>query len=125
MARVLVKHSGDIGVQAVKGANKAAIQVLISAQEGPNFILRRFIIEPGGIIPKHTNTVEHEQYILRGKACVSINMDVFTVEAGDVVFIPAGAAHWYVNNGQEDFEFLCIIPNSTDELKFIQESNNC
>jgi len=120
-----VKHSGDVEAQAVKGANKANIQVLISRQEGPNFMLRRFIIEPGGIIPKHTNTVEHEQYVLHGKACISINMEVFTVEAGDVVFIPAGAAHWYVNNGQTNFEFLCIIPNKKDEIKFVEESNNC
>ncbi len=120
-----VKHSGAIEAQAVKGANKAAIQVLISAQEAPNFLLRRFVIEPGGSIPKHTNTVEHEQYVLRGKACISINMEVFTVQTGDVVFIPAGAAHWYVNNGQTSFEFLCIIPNKKDDLQFVVESNNC
>jgi quercetin dioxygenase-like cupin family protein len=52
-------------------------------------------------------------------------MEVFTVKAGDVVFIPAGAPHWYVNNGDEDFEFLCIIPNTKDEIKMVEESNNC
>jgi quercetin dioxygenase-like cupin family protein len=52
-------------------------------------------------------------------------MEVFTVKAGDVVFIPAGAPHWYVNNAQEDFEFLCIVPNIKDEIKLVEESNNC
>ncbi len=122
---MLVKHSDTIEAQAIKGANKAVLQVLISAQEGANFILRRFSIEPGGSIPKHTNTVEHEQYVLHGTACISINMDVFTVQAGDVVFVPAGAAHWYVNNGRTNFEFLCIIPNKKDDLQFVVESNNC
>ena len=120
-----VKHSRDVGAQPVKGANKATIQVLISSQEGPHFAMRRFVIQRGGIMPKHTNTVEHEQYVLRGQACISINMDVFTVKAGDVVFIPEGAPHWYVNNGDEDFEFLCIIPNKPDAIKMVGEENNC
>jgi quercetin dioxygenase-like cupin family protein len=120
-----VKHSSDVEAQAVKGGIKASIQVLLSSQEGPNFAMRRFVIQRGGIMPNHTNRVEHEQYVLRGQACIGIKMEVFTVKAGDVVFIPAGAPHWYVNNAQEDFEFLCIIPNTKDEIKMVEESNNC
>ena len=120
-----VKHSSEIEIKEVQGGTKATIQVLISSQEAPNFAMRRFVIKSGGIMPKHTNMVEHEQYVLRGKACISINMDVFTVKAGDVVFIPEGAPHWYVNNGDEDFEFLCVVPNKKDEIKMVEESNNC
>ena len=120
-----VKHSSDVQAQAVKGADKATIQVLISPQEGPNFAMRRFVIKRGGSMPKHTNTVEHEQYVLRGRACIGIRMDVITVKAGDVVFIPEGVPHWYVNNGDEDFEFLCIIPNKKDEIRMTEESLNC
>ena len=120
-----VKHSSDIEAQPVKGGSKATIQVLISPQEGPNFCMRRFVIKRGGIMPKHTNTVEHEQYVLRGQACIGIRMDVLTVKAGDVVFIPKGVPHWYVNNGEEDFEFLCVIPNNKDDIRMLEESNNC
>jgi quercetin dioxygenase-like cupin family protein len=120
-----VKHSADIAAQPVKGGLKATLQVLISAQEAPNFAMRRFVIRPGGCMPKHTNTLEHEQYVLRGQACIGIGMDTFTVHAGDVVFIPEGAPHWYVNNTAEDFEFLCVIPAKKDEIRLIEESNNC
>jgi quercetin dioxygenase-like cupin family protein len=119
-----VKHTNDVEAMAVSGGIKTAIQVLISSQEGPNFAMRRFVIKRGGGMPKHTNTVEHEQFVLRGQACISINMDVFTVKAGDVIFIPEGAPHWYVNNGNEDFEFLCIIPNKKDEVRMIDD-NSC
>jgi hypothetical protein len=56
-----VKHVKDIPAQAVKAGELTSLQVLISAQEGPNFAMRRFVMETGGGMPKHTNTVEHEQ----------------------------------------------------------------
>ena len=114
-----VKHAQDVEAQVVKAGDKTTIQVLISAQEGPNFALRRFVMEPGGGMPEHTNTVEHEQYVLRGQASIGIGEETFDVRAGDVVFIPQGVPHWYQNVGEEDFEFLCIIPNKPDEIRII------
>ncbi|MFA5875005.1 MAG: cupin domain-containing protein [Anaerolineales bacterium] len=116
-----VKHAQDVEAQVVKAGDKATIQVLISAQEGPNFALRRFVMEPGGGMPEHTNTVEHEQYVLRGHANIGIGEETFDVRAGDVVFIPQGVPHWYKNVGEEDFEFLCIIPNKPDEIKIVDK----
>jgi quercetin dioxygenase-like cupin family protein len=120
-----VKHASAVEVQSVKGANKTTIQVLISPEEGPNFAMRRFVMKRGGFMPNHTNTVEHEQFVLRGHASISINGELFTVNAGDVVFIPEGAPHWYVNNADEDFEFLCIIPNKKDEIRVVDDKTNC
>jgi quercetin dioxygenase-like cupin family protein len=120
-----VKHVTEIESTAVKGASKTTIQVLISAQEGPNFAMRRFVLQRGGFMPSHTNTVEHEQYVLPGHACVNINGQTYQVSAGDVVYIPEGAPHWYVNNGDEDFEFLCIIPNKKDVISMLDGDRNC
>lgn len=114
-----VKHAQDVEAQVVKAGDKTTIQVLISAQEGPNFALRCFVMEPGGGMPEHTNTVEHEQYVLRGHANIGIGDETFDVRAGDVVFIPEGVPHWYQNVGEEKFEFLCIIPNKPDEIRII------
>lgn len=85
-----VKHAQDVEAQVVKVGDLTTIQVLISAQEGPNFALRRFVIKPGGGMPNHTNTVEHEQYVLKGHASIGIGEKTFDVSAGDVVFIPEG-----------------------------------
>lgn len=116
-----VKHAQDVEAQVVKVGDLTTIQVLISAQEGPNFALRRFVIKPGGGMPNHTNTVEHEQYVLKGHASIGIGEKTFDVSAGDVVFIPEGVPHWYQNMGEEDFEFLCIIPNKQDEIKIVEK----
>jgi len=116
-----VKHSVDVEKKNVAAGKDTTIQVLISAQEGPNFALRKFSMQPGGGMPRHTNTVEHEQYVLRGHAHIGIGEEDFEVKTGDVVFIPEGVVHYYENIGEEPFEFLCIVPNRQDEIKIVGE----
>lgn len=52
-------------------------------------------MQPGGGMPKHTNAVEYEQHVLKGRECVGIGEKVFEVNIGDAVLIPEGAPHWY------------------------------
>lgn len=118
-----VKHVKDVPAQAVKLGELTSIQILISAQEGPHFAMRRFVMEPGGGMPNHTNTVEHEQYVLQGHAMIGIGGEQIEVGTGDVVFIPEGVPHWYQNIGEENFEFLCLIPNKTDVISLVDEKN--
>lgn len=114
-----VKHAMDVEATIVKSGEKTTLQVLIPFTEGPNFAMRRFIMELGGGMPEHTNTVEHEQYVLQGHATIGIGDQVFDVHAGDVVFIPEGIPHWYRNIGTENFVFLCLIPNKPDEIRLV------
>ncbi len=116
-----VKHAGEVDSQVVKAGDKTSMQVLISSQEGPNFALRRFIIQPGGGMPSHTNTLEHEQYVLSGHARIGIGEKIFVVSSGDVLFIPQGMPHWYKNEGEEDFVFLCAIPNKEDRITLLDK----
>jgi quercetin dioxygenase-like cupin family protein len=116
---VPIKHSDNVPRETVKAGKGAYRQVLIGPDEAPNFTLRRFIMEPGGGIPAHTNTVEHEQYVLRGRAKIGIGDDVVEVKTGDVLYIPAGTPHWYEVQGAEPFEFLCIVPNQPDRMELV------
>jgi quercetin dioxygenase-like cupin family protein len=116
-----IKHSSDVEAKNVAAGKDTTIQVLISSQEGPNFALRKFSMKKGGGMPRHTNTVEHEQYILRGKATITIGGETHHVKTGDVVFIPEGAVHSYENTGEEPFEFLCIIPNKEDKITIMED----
>jgi quercetin dioxygenase-like cupin family protein len=117
-----VKHTSDVEAKNVAAGKDTAIQVLISPQEGPNFALRKFSMQKGGGMPLHTNTVEHEQYVLRGQAKIGIGGETYEVKQGDVVFIPAGVVHFYENTGEEPFEFLCIIPNKEDRIVIVDEA---
>ena len=112
-----VRHADDLPRDPVKAGSGTVRQVLIGPGEGPHFALRRFIMEPGGGMPLHTNTVEHEQYVLRGRATIRIGEETFQVGADDVVFIPAGVPHSYRAEGHEPFEFLCVVPNAEDRIE--------
>lgn len=118
-----VKHATDVEAQDVAAGKDTTIQVLISSKEGPNFALRKFSMQKGGGMPRHTNTVEHEQYVLRGKADITIGDETHHVKTGDVVFIPEGVIHSYQNSGEEPFEFLCIIPNKEDKIVVVDEAS--
>lgn len=114
-----VKHVSEFGLTPVTAGSETETQVLIGPDQGPNFALRRFVMQPGGGMPRHTNTVEHEQYVLRGQARVRIGDDVHEVKAGDVVYIPAGTPHSYEARGEEPFEFLCAVPNAPDKIEIL------
>lgn len=98
--------------------------VLVGPADGaPNFAIRRFVIQAGGSVPKHTNEVEHEQHVLEGEYVVGIEDEEYTVSAGDSLLIPAGAVHWYRNDGDSDGAFLCAVPNGDDTIDVIDEQS--
>jgi len=111
------------GVESVEvGAGRGTVRrVLIDDAQAPNFALRKFTMQPGGGMPRHTNRVEHEQYVLRGRARIGIGREVFEVGADDVVYIPAGVPHWYESIGEEPFEFLCAVPNQPDQIEILDD----
>ncbi|MEA3351579.1 MAG: cupin domain-containing protein [Chloroflexota bacterium] len=117
-----VKHTNEIKAKPVAAGSGTTMQVLIPPKEGPNFAMRRFVMQPGGGMPNHTNQVEHEQYVLAGHARIGIGDEVFEVSPGDVVFIPAQIPHWYQNIGDEPFVFLCLVPNQPDEIAILEFS---
>ncbi len=116
---MFVKRADALPAEEVKAGTGTARQVLIGPDVGPNFALRRFIMQPGGGMPRHTNTVEHEQYVLRGRASITLGDERHQVSAGDVVFIPAGVPHSYRAEGDEPFEFLCVVPNQPDVIALV------
>jgi quercetin dioxygenase-like cupin family protein len=116
-----VKKTHEVEAKNVAAGKHTTIQVLISSQEGPNFAMRKFSMQPDGGMPLHTNTVEHEQYVLGDRARIGIGEQVYEVQQGDVVFIPEGIPHFYENIGDEPFEFLCMIPNKEDVITIVDE----
>lgn len=121
VARPVVKRSEAVDRTPVAAGRATEVQVLVGAGDGaPNFAMRRFIMGEDGGMPRHTNRVEHEQYVLRGRARVSIGDEVHEVSAGDVLYIPAGIPHDY-QVLEAPFEFLCMVPNRPDEIAILDE----
>src|SRR5687767_10994837 len=118
--RTILRSSEQVTGETVDSGSGTMRKVLVGSDEAPNFALRKFTMDPGGGMPKHTNTVEHEQYVLRGRARIGLGNDVVEVEEGDVLYIPAGLPHWYEVLGDEPFEFLCVVPNKTDTIEILE-----
>ncbi|MCE2455934.1 MAG: cupin domain-containing protein [Gemmatimonadetes bacterium] len=116
-----VRPAGSVPANEVAAGEGTSMQVLVGPGEAPNFCLRRFVMEPGGGMPLHTNEVEHEQYVLRGSARMRIGHEVHRVSAGDAVYVPAGVEHDYRADADEPFEFICVVPNREDRIRITEE----
>ena len=121
----MIQSICDIPSSPLQAGKGASMQMLISPEVAPHFAMRKFVIQKGGHMPLHTNSVEHEQYVLKGSATVVIDGQTSVVKADDVLFIPAGIAHSYVVLGDEDYEFLCLIPNLDDKIEIVKSGCAC
>ena len=117
----LVRRAEDVTYDAVDAAAGLSKGVLVAAEHGaPHFALRRFTLEPGAEVPRHTNAVEHEQYVLEGEYVVGLGDEEHRVSTGDSLLIPAGTVHWYRNEGDEPGAFLCAVPNGDDTIELVE-----
>jgi quercetin dioxygenase-like cupin family protein len=120
-ASAVIKRADDIDYESVSAAEGLSKGVLLDESDGaPHFALRRFVLAPDSEVPRHTNEVEHEQYVLSGEYVVGIDDEEFTVSAGDSLLIPAGVVHWYRNAGDEEGAFLCAVPNGDDTIELVE-----
>ncbi|MBS4069255.1 MAG: cupin domain-containing protein [Sulfurimonas sp.] len=115
-------HKEIDSIEAVpqKAGKGVSMKMLLSPDESPNFAMRNFIIEAGGHMPLHTNAIEHEQYVISGRALVQIGDKRVEAKAGDIFLIPSGVAHSYETLGDESYSFLCLVPNCEDCITIIK-----
>ncbi|MDD4884788.1 cupin domain-containing protein [Sulfuricurvum sp.] len=115
----LHKQIDAIEAAPQKAGKGVSMKMLLSPEESPNFAMRNFTIDAGGHMPLHTNTVEHEQYVISGRAKVVIGDKTIEAGAGDVLLIPAGVPHSYETLGNEAYSFLCLVPKAQDCINVI------
>lgn len=115
-AAAVVRHADAVAASPVSAGTATETQMLLGPGDGaPHFAMRRFTMGEGGGMPRHTNTVEHQQYVLAGRARIAVGGAVHQVGPGDVLFIPAGTPHSY-RVIEAPFQFLCMVPNATDRI---------
>lgn len=121
--KAIVLEAESVASQEVSAGTFASFQVLLGADQAmPHFAMRKFRMEAGGGMPLHTNAVEHEQYVLQGRARLTLGDRVVEVGPHDVVFIPAGLAHDY-RVLEAPFEFLCLVPNLPDRVELLENED--
>jgi quercetin dioxygenase-like cupin family protein len=117
---VTVRPASDVPASEVKAGTATKMQWLVGPAQGDtSFALRRFQMGEGGGMPLHTNRVEHQQYVLRGRARVRIGDAVHDVGPDHTLFIPAGVPHGY-EVVEAPFEFICVVPDRPDEITLVE-----
>ncbi|PSQ05454.1 cupin domain-containing protein [Halobacteriales archaeon QS_4_69_31] len=120
--RPLVRDAADIEAEPVDAAEGLSKAVLVGEEHGaPTLALRRFTLAPGAEVPKHTNEIEHEQYVLSGEYVVGIGDEEYIVSAGDALHIPAGTVHWYRNESDTEGSFICAVPTGDDSIELVED----
>ncbi len=109
---MILKHANEVPAQTVgEGAKGVVIRWLLGPDDAmPHFHMRRLEIEPGGQTPHHAHDWEHEVYILEGIGVVRTDSGVAAFAVGDVVYMPAGERHAFVNTGGTTVRMLCLVP---------------
>jgi len=117
----VVRRGDEVAYDSVDAAEGLSKGVLIDESDGaPHFAMRRFKLAPGASVPRHTNAVEHEQYVLAGEYVVGVGDEERAVTPGDALLIPAGVEHWYRNDGDETGAFICVVPNGDDTIELVE-----
>jgi quercetin dioxygenase-like cupin family protein len=111
-SKAIVRPLDTVETTPIDGTRGARMAVLIGPEQGaPHFVMRRFIVEPGGLIPEHDHEdIEHEQVVVRGELVLTLDGETRSVRAGDTVYMPPGSSHRYENRSDAEAEFICVIP---------------
>ena len=110
-----LKHISEIEEEDVGDmATKTTIQWLITDKNAgaQNYFMRRFVVKPGGEIFKHSHDWEHEIYCLQGEGIIGVGDKEYKMKKDMFAYVPPNVEHWYRNESNEDWVFLCIIPKT-------------
>lgn len=105
-------HYDEVAAEDVgAGASGVKIRWVINEKTGArNFAMRILDFEPGGYTPRHTHDWEHELYIIEGCGAAFTPDGEKPVKAGDVVFVPGGDEHQFINSSSGLLRLMCLIP---------------
>ena len=119
----VIKRADDIEYETLSKADGVSKAVVLDESDGaPNFRMRRYRLEAGAEVPKHTNAIEHEVHTVTGEYVVGLENEEYTVSAGDSLLIPADTVHWFRNETDEESAFVCMVPNGDAGLELVEDA---
>ena len=120
---LVIKRAEDIEYETLSKADGVSKAVVLDESDGaPNFRMRRYRLEPGAEVPKHTNAIEHEVHTVTGEYVVGLGDEEHTVSEGDSLLIPADTVHWFRNETDEESAFVCMVPNGDAGLELVEDT---
>ncbi|WP_439594678.1 cupin domain-containing protein [Falsiroseomonas sp.] len=113
-ARVLAQDAAE-WFSAIPG-ERVAIR-LHAAQVQGRFSMMESLSEPGCATPLHRHAEEETFYVLEGRPTFRLGDKVFATGPGDLVLIPAGTPHAWINAGNGPCRMLATFaPGGVETL---------
>ncbi|MFZ5633023.1 MAG: cupin domain-containing protein [Bacillota bacterium] len=110
-----IKNIKDVELK-FPGVANAFKKSLIGPGEGwEGWVMRLFTLKEGGFSPRHSHPWPHINYIVGGRGTLYLGGKEHDLEEGSIACIPAGIEHQFMGKGQEDFVFICIVPEEGDK----------
>lgn len=110
-----VKELHELKVTA-PGVVNAFKKSLIGPDEGwEGWVMRLFALKGRGNSPRHSHPWPHINYVLSGKGVLSLEGNDHPLEEGSVAYVPSNAEHQFISTADEDFVFICIVPEEGDK----------
>lgn len=92
-------------------AKNASMKVLVSPLEGwQGWVMRLLIVGKDGYTPKHSHPWPHINFMVSGEGELMVEGEVTKVSAGSYAYVPANKLHQFKNIGEQEFQFICIVP---------------
>jgi quercetin dioxygenase-like cupin family protein len=102
----------DLAQVVMEGAENVSKAIVVGDDVGwDEYVLRVFRLGPGGYTPKHRHGWEHVNYVIQGRGKLTIEGTIHNLERNDFAFVPSDQEHRFENPYDDDFEFICIVPD--------------
>lgn len=113
-----VSLTGRKGAQWFAGipGEHASIRVH-STDVGGRFAILESVAAPGCATPLHSHAEDEVFYVVAGRPTFRLGDDVFEVDPGGVVLIPAGTPHAWINRTQAEQRMIATFaPGGVEDL---------
>jgi quercetin dioxygenase-like cupin family protein len=108
---MIVKNYRDVTAEPVLKEPGVTVRWLVSElDETPRYALRLYEMERGCVTTAHTHYWEHQVFVLSGQGTILAGQDEAQIEEGDMVYIPPGERHQFINRGRKPLRFLLALP---------------
>jgi len=117
MYKINIDEIPERGINRVYMRGVSIRYLIVEEFGAPNFEMRYFELSKGGKTSLDQHPYEHEIFVLRGKGTLLINDEPVPLKVNDAVLIQPNETHRLIQEGDEPFGFLCIVPNGVSQSK--------
>ncbi|MFP3928143.1 MAG: cupin domain-containing protein [Desulfobacteraceae bacterium] len=109
---MIIKKLEQVPFADSSGFQGVTKRIVIGPEDGSDeVVLRYFSVEPGGKSPYHSHDFPHLVKVESGQGVLTDQSGrEHPLKRGDYVFVGPNETHSFSNAGEEQFDFICIVP---------------